>query len=108
LQDYAARILAPFEWIFCCDRIDSLPYQSVLILNFGIKPEQCQWQRTPDLPSCETHDAASQLPRLQCFQPSGSCGSNATPTSSNFDWVTGDSFPQAVARWLSIQGRLRF
>ena len=42
------------------------------------------------------------------FNHQGLAAPNATPTSSNFGWVTGDGFPQAGARWLSIQGRLRF
>lgn len=42
------------------------------------------------------------------FNHQGLSGPNATPTSSNFGRVTGDGFPQAGARWLSIQGRLTF
>jgi hypothetical protein len=42
------------------------------------------------------------------FNHQGLSAPNATPTSSNFGRVTGDGFPQAGARWLSIQGRLRF
>lgn len=42
------------------------------------------------------------------FNHQGLSGPNATPTSSNFGRVTGDGFPQAGARWVSIQGRLRF
>lgn len=42
------------------------------------------------------------------FNHQGLSGPNATPTSSNFGRVTGDGFPQAGARWLSVQGRLRF
>jgi Carboxypeptidase regulatory-like domain len=42
------------------------------------------------------------------FNHQGLGGPNSTPTSSNFGWVTGDGYPQAGARWLSIQGRIRF
>jgi Carboxypeptidase regulatory-like domain len=42
------------------------------------------------------------------FNHQGLAGPNATPTSSNFGRVTSDGFPQAGARWVSIQGRLRF
>jgi hypothetical protein len=33
---------------------------------------------------------------------------NTSPTSSQFGQVTGDGWPNSSARWLSIQGRLRF
>jgi hypothetical protein len=42
------------------------------------------------------------------FNHQGYAAPNASPTSSNFGFVTGDGFPQAGSRWLSIQGRLRF
>ena len=42
------------------------------------------------------------------FNHQGLAAPNASPTSSNFGWVTGDGYPQAGARWLSIQGRIRF
>jgi hypothetical protein len=35
-------------------------------------------------------------------------GPNTTVTNVNFGRVTGDGFPNANGRWLSIQGRLRF
>ena len=42
------------------------------------------------------------------FNHQGFAGANSTVTSSNFGRVTGDGFPQAGSRWLSIQGRIQF
>jgi hypothetical protein len=42
------------------------------------------------------------------FNHQGFGGPNASPTNGNFGRVTGDGFPQAGSRWLSIQGRLQF
>jgi hypothetical protein len=42
------------------------------------------------------------------FNHQGLQGPNSSPTSSNFGKVTSDGYPQAGARWLSIQGRIRF
>ena len=42
------------------------------------------------------------------FNHQGLSAPTATVTSSNFGRVTGDGFPQAGARWLSIQGRIQF
>jgi Carboxypeptidase regulatory-like domain len=42
------------------------------------------------------------------FNHQGLSAPNASPTNSNFGRVTGSGFPNASARWVSIQGRLRF
>ncbi len=42
------------------------------------------------------------------FNHQGYGSANASPTSTNFGQVTGDGFPQAGSRWLSLQGRLTF
>jgi hypothetical protein len=42
------------------------------------------------------------------FNHQGYSAPNASPTNSNFGRVTGDGFPQAGSRWLSLQGRLQF
>jgi hypothetical protein len=42
------------------------------------------------------------------FNHQGLSAPNATVTSTNFGLVTGDGYPQAGSRWLSIQGRIRF
>jgi hypothetical protein len=50
----------------------------------------------------------TSLQVFNVFNHQGLSAPNASPTSSNFGRVTGDGFPQASARWLSIQGRLQF
>ena len=50
----------------------------------------------------------TQFIAYNIFNHQGYSGPNATPTSTNFGRVTGDGYPQASARWLSIQGSLRF
>ena len=42
------------------------------------------------------------------FNHQGYSSANASPTSAQFGQVTGDGFPQAGSRWLSLQGRLQF
>ena len=42
------------------------------------------------------------------FNHQGYGSANASPTSAQFGQVTGDGFPQAGSRWLSLQGRLTF
>jgi hypothetical protein len=50
----------------------------------------------------------TSLQVFNVFNRQGLSAPNATVTSSNFGRVTGDGFPQAGARWLSIQGRIQF
>jgi len=56
----------------------------------------------------ERFNLETSLQVFNVFNHQGLGAPTATVTSSNFGRVTGGGFPQAGARWLSIQGRLRF
>ena len=62
----------------------------------------------PDLPLAERMNLETSFLVYNVFNHQGYGSTNTSPTSAQFGQVTGDGFPQAGSRWISLQGRLQF